>query len=461
MTISGSDLRSSATAHIDDASPAEMAVGVIIGRTSESFDFLIYAIASVIVFPKTVFPFVDALTGALYSFAIFSLAFLARPLGTVLFTQVDRRLGRGTKLGAALMLLGTSTVAIAFLPGYAEIGVASVWLLALCRFAQGLALAGSWDGLPSLLAVHAPPHRRGFYAMIPQLGAPLGAMVASAVFAYIIANLSTADFLDWGWRYPFFVAFAINVVALFARLRIVVTPEYVKLFASRELQPSGILETVRGNARTIAIGAFVPLASFALFHIVTVFPLSWILLLTPERASRFLVIQATGAVLGRGGEHRVGMAGRSPGAQEVAREHRGGDCRVQRVRATAANAGPSDRRCSCWRVPFCWACRWPGIRAVATNFPMRHRYTGSALTSDLAWLFGAGFAPWVALCAVQPLRSRLWRRLRVVRRRVHFARAFHRSATRRRPLECCHSPGCALSLCCLSAWRWLVATRRC
>ena len=252
MTISRPDARPTAPTHGDDVSPAEMSVGVVIGRTSESFDFLIYAIASVIVFPRTVFPFVDALTGTLYSLAIFSLAFLARPLGTVLFTHVDRRFGRGTKLGAALMLLGTATVAIAFLPGYAEIGVASVWLLALCRVAQGMALAGSWDGLPSLLALHAPPHRRGFYAMIPQLGAPLGAMVASALFAYIIANLSTADFLDWGWRYPFFVAFAINVVAMFARLRIVVTPEYVKLFASRELQPSGILETVRGNVRTIA-----------------------------------------------------------------------------------------------------------------------------------------------------------------------------------------------------------------
>jgi len=140
MTISRPDARPSAPAHVDDVSPAEMAVGVIIGRTSESFDFLIYAIASVIVFPRTVFPFVDALTGTLYSLAIFSLAFLARPLGTVIFTSVDRIFGRGTKLGAALMLLGTSTVALAFLPGYAEVGVASIWMLALCRFAQGLAL---------------------------------------------------------------------------------------------------------------------------------------------------------------------------------------------------------------------------------------------------------------------------------------------------------------------------------
>ena len=202
------------------------------------------------------------------------------------------------KLGVALLLLGTSTVAIAFLPGYEEIGMASAYWLALFRVGQGLALGGSWDGLASLLAVNAPPNRRGYYAMIPQLGAPLGAMVASALFAYIIANLSGADFLDWGWRYPFFVAFAINVVALFARLRIVVTPEYTKLFATRELQASPILETVRSSGGTILIGAFAPLAPFALFHIVTVFPLSWVLLFTPEGAARFLVIQAIGAAFG-------------------------------------------------------------------------------------------------------------------------------------------------------------------
>ena len=154
------------------------------------FANVVVAIASVVVFPKLVFPFTDALTGTLYSFAIFSLAFVARPLGTVIFTAIDRSYGRGMKLGVALLLLGTSTVAIAFLPGYEEIGMASAFWLALFRVGQGLALGGSWDGLASLLAVNAPPTRRGYYAMIPELGAPLGAMVASALFAYIIANLA-------------------------------------------------------------------------------------------------------------------------------------------------------------------------------------------------------------------------------------------------------------------------------
>jgi MFS family permease len=219
-------------AHGGSVSPGEIVVGVVIGRTSEFFDFFVYAIASVVVFPKLVFPDVNPLTGTLYSFAIFALAFVARPVGTAIFMWVDRTLGRGVKLTIALFLLGTSTVAIAFLPGHEDIGRASALLLALFRIGQGLALGGTWDGLPSLLALNVPVKRRGWYAMLPQLGAPLGLIVASSLFAFFISSLSANDFLEWGWRYPFFVAFAINVVALFARLRIVATPEYSQLFDS-------------------------------------------------------------------------------------------------------------------------------------------------------------------------------------------------------------------------------------
>ncbi|MGT2466091.1 MFS transporter [Mesorhizobium atlanticum] len=146
---------------------------------------------------------------------------------------IDRAYGRGAKLTIALFLLGTSTVAMAFLPSYEDVGAVAAWLLALTRFLQGLALGGTWDGLPSLLALNAPQNRRGIYAMIPQLGAPIGLIVASSLFAFFVANLSADDFFAWGWRYPFFVAFAINVVALFARLRIVVTPEFSKLSRER------------------------------------------------------------------------------------------------------------------------------------------------------------------------------------------------------------------------------------
>src|SRR3546814_3090565 len=121
---------------------------------------------------------------------------------------------------------------------------------------------------------------------------------SSDVFSSDLAALPPQDFLDWGWRYPFFVAFAINVVALFARLRIVVTPEYERSFQHRDLEPAPMLETLRSNWKVIAAGAFAPLASFAMFHMVTVFPLSWVFLFTDETPARFLAIEAVAAVVG-------------------------------------------------------------------------------------------------------------------------------------------------------------------
>ena len=182
--------------------PGEIAIGVVIGRTSEFFDFFVYAIASVLVFPKLIFPQLDPLQGTLWSFAIFALAFVARPVGTVIFTAIDRAYGRGAKLTTALFLLGGSTAAIAFLPGYESIGIGAALLLALFRMGQGVALGGSWDGLASLLAINAPAGKRGWYAMIPQLGAPLGLIVASLLFMFLISALPAQDFLDWAGAIP-------------------------------------------------------------------------------------------------------------------------------------------------------------------------------------------------------------------------------------------------------------------
>ena len=136
------------TAREHKIAPGEIAIGVIVGRTSEFFDFFVYAIASVLVFPALIFPFVDAVTGTLYSFALFALAFIARPLGSAIFMWIDRNHGRGVKLTIALFLLGGSTMAMAFLPSYADAGLAAAWMLAVLRVGQGIALGGAWDGLP-------------------------------------------------------------------------------------------------------------------------------------------------------------------------------------------------------------------------------------------------------------------------------------------------------------------------
>ena len=388
----------SSASHGKAVDPSEIAIGVVIGRTSEFFDFFVYAIASVVVFPKVVFPDQDPLTGTLLSFVIFALAFVARPFGTALFGAIDRRFGRGAKLTTALLLLGTSTVAVAFLPGHAIVGGWSAIMLASFRIGQGLALGGAWDGLASLLALNAPPKRQGWYAMVPQLGAPIGLIVASALFTYFLTVLSAADFLEWGWRYPFFVAFAINVVALFARLRIVVTPAFQTLFKARELQPMPVAKTIREEGPRIAIGAFAPLASFAMFHMVTVFPLSWIFLFTRENPSRFLMIELIGAVFGIAAILYSGQLADRYGRRTVLAATAAGIAAFSGFAPQLLDGGPAGELVFMIAGFILLGLSFGQASGpIASSFSPANRYTGSALTADLAWLIGAGFAPLAAL----------------------------------------------------------------
>jgi MFS family permease len=378
--------------------PGKIAIGVIIGRSAEFFDFFVYAIASVIVFPKILFPALDPITGTLYSFAIFSLAFIARPLGSVFFMRIDRLHGRSVKLTTAMFVLGASTASIAFLPSYQDVGSFSIYFLCVSRFIQGLALGGAWDGLPSLLALNAPANRRNFYAMIPQLGAPIGFVLAAALFAYFLTSISTSDFLEWGWRYPFFVAFTINVVALFARLRLVVTEEFRSLIERNELQAVRITELLRTNGPTVFMGAFVPLATYALFHLVTVFPLSWVVLYTKHSVSHFLLIEMGGSIIGAA---TIVLSGTL--ADRFGRRVLLGVCAVAIGIGSFITPFFYDKGVIGEDTIVLAGFAVLGLSfgqvsgALASNFQQEYRYTGAAITSDLAWLIGAGFAPFVAL----------------------------------------------------------------
>ena len=393
------DARLASTDH--RVAPSEIAVGVIIGRAAEYFDFFVFAIASVVVFPKVFFPFAEPVTGTLYAFAMFSLAFIARPIGSIIFTAIDRRHGRGVKLAIALFLLGFSTMAIAFLPSYAQIGAWSLYLLGVLRIGQGLALGGAWDGLASLLALNAPIERRGFYAALPQLGAPVGFMLAAVLFAFFLLNLPEAEFLDWGWRYPFFCAFTINVVALFARLRLVATDEFSRLLELRRLEPSPIIPLIRNHAGDLLIGALIPLASFALFHLVTVFPISWIRLFTHRSAGEFLMVQCSGAFICAGAVVASGLIADQIGRRMLLLFAAG----LIAVFAIGSIIAPLivEENAIGQTIYVNAGFLLLGLSygqssgAVTSRLEQRYRYTGAALTNDLAWLLGAGFAPLIVL----------------------------------------------------------------
>jgi MFS family permease len=381
-----------------EVSPGDIAVGVVIGRASEYFDYFVYGIASVLVFPFIFFPFESRLDGTLYSFAVFSLAFIARPIGSIVFMDIQRRWGRGTKLTLALFVLGTSTVGIAFLPGYGALGYMAIVLLAVFRIGQGVALGGSWDGLPSLLALSAPPNRRGWYAMMGQLGAPVGFMLASGLYLLLYATLSQEDYLSWGWRYPFFCAFAINVVALFARLRLVVTHEFDQLLTERELEPATSRDVLQSQGYNVILGAFGALASYALFHVVTVFPLSWIVLYSKQSVTAFLAIQIIAAILGAGGVVASGLIADRIGRRKTLGLTATLIAVFSGFAPTLLDGGTLGQDVFIL-IGFGLLGLSYGQAAGALNasFEPRYRYTGAALTSDVAWLIGAGFAPLVAL----------------------------------------------------------------
>ena len=382
----------------EDVTPSEIAVGVIIGRSSEYFDFFVFGIACVLVFPSFLFPFMSRLDGTLMAFALLAVAFVVRPVGTAISMAIQRRWGRGTKLTIALFMLGVCTVGMAFLPGYKDAGTAAIVALLILRVGQGLALGGSWDGLPSLLAMSAPKERRGWYAMIGQLGAPLGFVLAAGLFAYLYSSLTVQEFLAWGWRYPFFVAFAVNVVALFARLRLVVGQSYSELLKERELQPVPVSRVMRDEGSNVLLGAFAALASFALFHLVTVFPLSWITLYSDQPVTQILGVQIVGAFLAAGAIMVSGWLSDHLGRRKLL----GGMAVLIGVFSFMApvllNTGEvGSTMFLLLGFVLLGLSYGQASGTVTANFSPQYRYTGAALSADLAWIIRAAFAPLVAL----------------------------------------------------------------
>lgn len=222
---------------LEKPSPVDAVLGVMIGRASESFHFSLFAIAAVLAFPAVFFPFVLRPQGILYGCLILAFALLTRPVGTWAFKALQRRWSRTARIISAFCLLGVLTAGIALLPGYRTLGFNAIAWLALLRSGQGVALGGAWGEAAGLLPLHAPLFRRGSFAMLAHLGAPVGFLLAGGLFAALLTNLTAEEFEDWGWRFPFFISLAINMVSLFARLRLVPADTYLYFPGELEQEP--------------------------------------------------------------------------------------------------------------------------------------------------------------------------------------------------------------------------------
>ena len=256
-------------------SPGTVLFASLIGTTIEFFDFYIYATAAVLVFPKLFFPASDPAAATLQSLATFAIAFFARPVGSAVFGHFGDRIGRKATLVAALLMMGISTVVIGMLPTYAQIGTLAPALLALCRFGQGLGLGGEWGGAVLLATENAPPGKRAWYGMFPQLGAPIGFFLSGGIFLLLSETLTDAEFFSYGWRIPFLASSLLVVVGLYIRLKIHETPDFQKVLDKNERVKVPVVTVFRNHGRVLVLGTLIALATFVLFYLMTVFALSW------------------------------------------------------------------------------------------------------------------------------------------------------------------------------------------
>jgi metabolite-proton symporter len=380
-------------------SPRQVLFASLVGTAIEFFDFYIYATAAVLVFPRLFFPATDPAAATLASLATFAIAFLARPIGSALFGHFGDRIGRKATLVAALLTMGVSTVLIGLLPTYDTIGLAAPLLLAICRFGQGLGLGGEWGGAVLLAIENAPPGKRAWYGMFPQLGAPVGFLFSGGVFLLLSEVLSDTQFFEFGWRLPFLASAALVAIGLYVRLTITETPVFRDALDQRVQVP--MLTVFRSYTGTLVVGILVSLSVFVLFYLMTVFALSWGTTALGYSREQFLVIQLFGILF---------FALTIPLSAVVAE-------RGRRATAIWVNAGillfglalaPLFEAGVGGAVAMMVAgmcliglVYGPLGTLLSELFPTPVRYSGTSLTFNLAGIFGASLAPYAATWLAQ------------------------------------------------------------
>jgi metabolite-proton symporter len=368
----------------------------LVGTTIEFFDFYIYGTAAVLVFPQLFFIADDPEWSQLAALASFGIAFLARPIGSAVFGHFGDRTGRKATLVAALLTMGLSTVVIGLLPTYATIGIAAPILLSLCRFGQGLGLGGEWGGAMLLAVENAPPNRRAWYGMFPQLGAPLGFFCSTSVFLILSRTLTDQQFVDWGWRLPFLASAVLVMVGLYVRLTITETPVFREALRHRAPVRAPVLVVFRDHGFTVFAGVLASLAMYVIFYLLTVFTLSHATSHLGYSREQFLLIQLAGVI-----------------------------CFAIAIPVAAVIAERGRRRMLMWvtlgiglfglgLAPLFLAGTLGAVLTLVIGltlmgliygplgtvlselFPTEVRYSGSSLTYNLAGIFGGSLAPTIA-----------------------------------------------------------------
>ncbi len=379
-------------------SPRRVLAASLIGTTIEFYDFYIYATAAVLVFPHLFFPQSSDSAAMLQSLATFAVAFIARPVGSAVFGHYGDRIGRKATLVAALLTMGISTVAIGLLPTHASIGVLAPALLALCRFGQGLGLGGEWGGAVLLATENAPPGRRAWYGMFPQLGAPLGFLLSAGVFLILGHWMPDDQFLQWGWRVPFIASALLVMVGLWVRLNIHETPQFKAALDRNERVRLPMWTVLRHHGVPMILGTLGAFATFVLFYLMTVFTLGYGTTVLHYSREQFLLMQMVGILFFAAGIPLSALYGDRWGTRRTMIVATGLILGFGVVFAPLFQAG------SPWMVIaflslglFLMGLTYgPCGTFLAEIYPVQVRYTGASLSFNLAGILGAAPAPYVA-----------------------------------------------------------------
>jgi MFS family permease len=370
----------------------------LVGTSVEFYDFYIYATAAALVFGPLFFPAQEPWLQQMGAYASFSVAFFARPLGGLVFGHFGDRLGRKSTLVASLMLMGISTVLIAFLPTYAMIGWVAPLLLCLMRFGQGFGLGGEWGGASLLAVENAPPGWANRYGSFPPMGAPVGFIFANGFYLVLGALLSDAQFREWGWRLPFLASAVLVALGLWVRLKITETPEFVEAGEKAPPPAVPIGELLRDHALPTIAGTMGTIACFALFYISTLFVIGYGTKALHYDREMFLGIELAAILFMAAGIVTAGV---------LADRHSAGRILTLGCIVTIAVGltMPALLVAGSLASVFAWLAFALFVMGfvygplggwLPSLFPARVRYTGVSVTFNIGGIIGGGLTPLIA-----------------------------------------------------------------
>lgn len=369
------------------------------GTAVEFYDFYIFATAASLVFGPLFFPKSDPQAQLLQSWLTFALAFIARPIGALVFGHYGDRIGRKSTLVWSLMIMGASTFCIALLPGYAVAGWIAPLLLCILRFGQGFGLGGEWGGAALLAVENAPEGKRARYGMFPQLGAPIGFLLSNGLFLILGLGLSDADFRNWGWRIPFMASALLVGIGLWVRLKLAETPAFAAALEEAPPPRVPVVEVLRDYPRQIFGGIFSATACFAIFYLSTAFALGYGTTTLGIAREDFLTVQLVAILF-----LAIGILLSGYWADRYSP-------RLVLILGCVGTIAASFLTATCLGGPnliwigaylsimlFCMGFVYGPLGAWLPGlFPARVRYTGASITFNAAGILGGALAPNIAL----------------------------------------------------------------